>query len=1186
MSFMQLPRRDVACNVATTTLCAILWLCAAALASATPAQLIGGTNFLQWSGLTVGDAGAVLAVPGEARWLHPEGPRGYHRTGFRAVHDGALNLRDFWGLQFEVTLADEQPVRLDVSVKAPRMVDQRQDYLPGATTAVTLQGAGRHVVSLPWSQFDFPQAAPSFLHFIHDVRIRATSTNGAARGTLMLAQPRAVCGEIIGLRAPVRGRAGEPGDEIAYEVLVENATDRPQAVALALQTRGWEALAATVTPSVVSVPAAGRATCAVRVVVSERLPRGGRERQTLVASVGGQPAGTLTFVTARDVEHPYLLHTRARWDEVRAKVEQHAWARELAEARIEQASRWQVPEVARQRITPDDGMGEYLFATAVESNLIDCAIAWQLTRDRAYAEKIRLFLQRLSDPVRGYPDTLRACSQNLVQEGHFFKYIMQAYDAVLDAGVVTAADRAQLEATLRLFMRTTDFEVGTGNVSNWTLSQLSGALFAALLLGDGERAERFYRGPGGVLDQFGQGVMDDGWWYECAIGYNSWMAELGTEIGLAVEPWGEELRTMRIPNGYAPNFGLMPWQSHDGLYGMSFQKWGPLTRNHVRLTDLWDSFLPFLDWRGVMFGANDSDERKITGHRYELAYYVYRDPRYAAMIRYADDRDLLWGVPELPADDPGLYRGSAASDNAGIVVLRAQTPDRPQRERLQAVLKYGSHGGFHGHFDRASLLSVMRYGRSFFNPELVWYGYDSFLYKFLVQGSLTKNMVVVDTKMQEPVASKHLLFHRGSALQVSCVETKARWSYPPYGGMIYEYIPAATNFAAKLRLEGRSLDLPTNAPPYGAITGYTKPVLQRRLLAVTDDYLLLADYLSATEPHTFDLLHQVKGFRGLTAPTQQLVRHTAALDADPLNAAQLITDCDWYEVSGPAVARFEMDFTGKQDRESGFSRVNEPGPLFMDVHAAWPAGPREVVVGTLPENLKGTRRKVRYAARSGTNVLAQGEVGTWALGVGRVEVSVSGVEEVVLTAQVEKAGERSTLFWTPPVAVTADGREIAVPVSALAFENTVAAPPAGEDYEGGPIKMAGTPLATALPAEPVDPEQPARLTINLRGLGAVTLKAQLGGDYPFGDERWRRKTLSVRTRGTEARYLTVIEAYEAKAMVKKVEASGPDRITVELADGRVQELVIRGLEGSGAGVSVALTESKDGQVIRKEITTQ
>ena len=78
----------------------------------------------------------------------------------------------------------------------------------------------------------------------------------------------------------------------------------------------------------------------------------------------------------------------------------------------------------------------------------------------------------------------------------------------------------------------------------------------------------------------------------------------------------------------------------------------------------------------------------------------------------------------------------------------------------------------------------------------------------------------------------------------------------------------------------------------------------------------------------------------------------------------------------------------------------------------------------------------------------------------------------------------------------------------------------------------------------------------------------------------------MRTRGTEARYLTVIEAYEAKAMVKKVEASGPDRITVELADGRVQELVIRGLEGSGAGVSVALTESKDGQVIRKEITTQ
>src|SRR5690606_22976362 len=101
---------------------------------------------------------------------------------------------------------------------------------------------------------------------------------------------------------------------------------------------------------------------------------------------------------------------------------------------------------------------------------------------------------------------------------------------------------------------------------------------------------------------------------------------------------------------------------------------------------------------------------------------------------------------------------------------RSQTPNRPQREQIQAVLRYGSHGYAHGHFDRTGLLSIMRYGRSFFNPQHVWWGYLHFMYKFYVQNSMSKNIVVVDNKMQFPADSRKTLFHSGEMVQVSAVE--------------------------------------------------------------------------------------------------------------------------------------------------------------------------------------------------------------------------------------------------------------------------------------------------------------------------------------------------------------------------------------------------------------------------------
>jgi hypothetical protein len=178
---------------------------------------------------------------------------------------------------------------------------------------------------------------------------------------------------------------------------------------------------------------------------------------------------------------------------------------------------------------------------------------------------------------------------------------------------------------------------------------------------------------------------------------------------------------------------------------------------------------------------NDGHEEQVGGARLELGYYAYRDPAYVPLIRQSGRRDLLYGVPELPETSAKPYLDSAYAENLGFALLRSQTENRPPREQIESVFKIGTQGGYHGHFDRVSLNTIMRYGRSWWSPESIWWGYGNFMYKFYVQNSVNHNMVVVDQKQQEAAPSSQVLFHSGKMMQVVVQETNARWSDPPYG---------------------------------------------------------------------------------------------------------------------------------------------------------------------------------------------------------------------------------------------------------------------------------------------------------------------------------------------------------------------------------------------------------------------
>jgi hypothetical protein len=1142
-------------------------------------------------------AGTVIEFSGETTLREPDGPRGSYKHGFRIYNDSAANWQNYYGVQFEVKLPDAREVELTAGIlRFPRTASPETSV----DATVRLDGQGWHTVTLPWSAFAFEQANTAFLKFVKEFTIAAKWNDGSP-ATVEVRNVRVIQLSAISLAAEVRGKPALPNGVAEYDVTVGNGTAVNQAVVLSLVKHGWEEMVSSVVPAQFQLAPGETREVKLTVQVSDRVPPGGHEEQVLQAIGNGDAADAaqLKFITTSELPHPYIIHTAADWEAVRDKVAKYGWAKMEQADILKKADDWRVPEVADPAKAPDDTYGPYVFATQNENNLLACGFAWQLAHDTNAAEKVALFLRRLSNPVNGYPVTLRACNQGLVQEGGFFQHIAMAYDMILDAGILSAADRAQIEATFRIFMETIARVSDYGPINNWNLSEDCGAFYCALAMQDLAAADRWFSGPAGIKDQLAKGVMNDGWWFECSISYNMWCASEFTQVGLAYEPFGVDFLHLKVPASYSPR-ALLVSELSGGVtaggdpeqarkpFGMDPDIYGPNTKPYRDIKMMWDSLLPFIDYRGVMFGVNDSTENLVTGNRsevsgqpFEIAYYAYRDPAYASLIKLGDKRDLLYAVPDLPTNTPENFRKNAVADNVGLAMLRSQTTNRPISEQIQAVLHYGTHGWAHGHYDRTDLLSLMRYGRSFWNPESVFWIYEPFMYKFYCQCSVNHNMVVVDEKMQNATPGERLLFHAGDAMQATVVQTKARWSNPPYGGMVYDYVPVKT-FAEKCWREGRSVPLPTNPPPYGVLTDFTEPILQRRALIVMDDYIVLADFVQGTNTHTFEDLLQLKGFEGLEAPQKKFLRHTAQWNPDPVGSAQFVTDCNWYSADAPSVARFEERWGPGVDEEGSRSIGNVPGALKLDVHTLWPPQ-QEIMIGTAPES-HYVNKRLFYTVRGDGKTLAEGKFGAWILGSANIDVPVTGVKQLELETRTELS-KKPTLFWANARIVTKDGREIPLSQLPLKFENIVQPKTPGEDYFGGPIKIAGEKYSSATPAQPVANDTNGLVRVDLSGVDAVRFRAVLGSDYPPGPEGQRRKVFAVRApAGTEAQFLTVIEPYENQPMVKSAVATSADSLRVELADGRVQEIHLEHFTGDGKHIVVQMTETKNGKVLRREST--
>lgn len=1107
----------------------------------------------------------------------------FYQHGFFTENSAAYDLRDYKLLEMVINTEKELLLEIDFCLLVDNSPLPEKKRHVKQTLALGKTGRTQVCLELPQLE-DFDALSYDF-KFVQEIKI-------CAETPFELQKLHLKKGSSLRLSCEVRSKAVKTGESAIYPLKILNCHGVATKITLFHKKEGWEILDTFLEDRYLTLEPYEEKTFLVKVNMNERLVPGGYEKQRIIAipEGNGREAQEITFTTARYLPHPNLLCNTKEIEAAKLKRENFEWAEKTAVIWEEQADQWQVPVMEARK--------HYLFMSRNADNARGCAIMYQLTGKKEYAKKVADMLLQLADPKLGYLRLPHASNQELVHEGGFFKHIAIAYDFIYDTEFLTKEDHIHIEAAFRYFMELMDESILRGEISNWSLMEAIGGLYCAVVLQDRERMERFLFGTGGVTEHMSKGILNDGFWYECSIGYNLLCAGLLSEAAQIVKHFGIDLANLSVPASYSKRISY-PKFVRDGLIN---EAWGPNTKAYRNISMLWDSLLPFFDYRGVIPGINDSCEMKISGiaavlndPRYDLAYYLYGKPEYGRAVKnlLPAERDLLFGRGDIPdTKTEEIYRKSVYADNGGLAILRSQTSGRSPAEQIQVALKYGCHGGAHGHYDRVSITGLSRYGKSLYSPEHTWFSYHTFMYKFYVQNSINHNMVTVDLKQQDPSEPARNLFYSGKKLQVCELQNYGKWCNPPYGGWSVD-VPT---FEERTWKEGKYVPIPENHPQYMERTEFTEDILQKRLTIVTDDYIVNFDYVKGEKEHQYDCIYHLKALKELEGKELRYRKHTDQLEENPLGSGQFITDCDWYSVKGITRLHFESFYDEEHNNggkwlSSNRTAHNAYGEIKSDLYALWPVD-YDLVIGHTPE-FDHMYKQLWYEVLLDGDVKVKGNFGAWLLGKEKIHLKVEGAETLTLRIRVKDVEfepdimqySKDNIFWGNPSLTLQGGEKVYLSDLLFQSDNTKNCKEAGKDYEGGPVKIQGEQMDYSIPAEPEDRLRTASITVDLRGRRAEYFDSCIGADYPIGNEEDIRRSVFFRTYGKETRYITVLEIYENDRMIKEIEQLDCNQLKVHLKDGRTQFIRVKNLEEDEITTEVELEEYSQGQLICKEAST-
>jgi hypothetical protein len=360
----------------------------------------------------------------------------------------------------------------------------------------------------------------------------------------------------------------------------------------------------------------------------------------------------------------------------------------------------------------------------------DLGLVYRLTGQAKYADKAREILLAYAEKYLKYPlhniqgkeavGGGRVGPQTL-DESTWLIPVCQGADLIWDR--LSDGDRKKIEHDLLrpAAQVIRQHKMGIHNIQCWKNSAVG---LVGLLLDDAELVADAVASPHGFQAQIAKGVNDDGQWYEGAWGYHFYTMN-------AIVPLTEA--------GQRCGLRLYAYESE----GRSFRKLfvGPL-----------DLAMPNM----VLPAFSDSGQVNVIGQHplYEIGMVRYGEARFAEVLRKVK-RDTLQamvvGVFPLPDSKPRESAG-ANFTGAGYAVLQQGT----DANATWLCLKYGPHGGGHGHPDKLSFILYSRQEVIGYDPGTGRYGVP--LHAEWQKTTIAHNTLTVDQANQKPTTGKCLAF--------------------------------------------------------------------------------------------------------------------------------------------------------------------------------------------------------------------------------------------------------------------------------------------------------------------------------------------------------------------------------------------------------------------------------------------
>ncbi|MEK6795634.1 MAG: heparinase II/III family protein [Spirochaetota bacterium] len=372
---------------------------------------------------------------------------------------------------------------------------------------------------------------------------------------------------------------------------------------------------------------------------------------------------------------------------------------------------------------------------AVHSGLADrtkkSALAFLFTGESAYAKDVFAVLSGYAEKYASF----ELHDVNGKQGRAAARVFPQTLDEsmwIIDLAQSYAAIRGTLDASQKETLRTKLFrpvyevivknDAGVGNWQSWHNAAM---LACGLALEDTAIIDEAVNGKSGFLAQMQSSFGDDGIWYEGSWGYHFYALQALIA------------------------FSELAYRAGIDLY------------THPRFKPLFTSsiYSATPSWTLPQFG-DDKKPISIFGKRsfYEVAYARYRDDVFAWVLSRSGRGGIaslatgVFGV-NAPIAMPDL--SSALFPDAGIAALRTgMTADDPY-----IGFKFGPHGGFHGHFDKLSVVSHAL-GEMLAPDPGCLESYGAPLHTEWYKTSFAHNTLTVDGRSQNPCAGTRAWFSR------------------------------------------------------------------------------------------------------------------------------------------------------------------------------------------------------------------------------------------------------------------------------------------------------------------------------------------------------------------------------------------------------------------------------------------